>query len=178
MISTSFLNTNAFLKISNICSTITNASSTYVFTFSKYTPWPIEYIPPSVTPNITNPVELFGYLKVASASPVIQITSSTTSDFSFNGLFYKKLAPTFSDISSYNCFNICFESILVHSQLPQSSWRGLGLAISPTPVTSNTILSSNLSSLSHLYLQHSGPKTKELNVSETLRLLLPITNLL
>lgn len=176
MISTSFLNSHSFLKIVDICSKITSSSSPYAFTFSKSTNWSIDYIPPSVTPNVTTPVDLFAYLRVFNASPVIQTPSSTNSDFSFNNVFYKKLDPSFSVVSSYNCSTICFESTLVHNQLNQASWRGLGLAISSSPITTNNIITSNFSLLSHIYLQYSGPRTKENNVTEYLRLVLPILN--
>lgn len=178
MISTSFLNNNRYLKILDL----TSKSNFFAFTFSRHTPWPIEYIPPSIPPDTTSPSELFAYLKTSSITPVLVVNQGSSYDFSFNGVFYKKIpVPTFPEISSNQCSLACFEATLVHNDLPQSSWRSLGLAISLTQITSTSLIPSNSPSLPtfyHLYLQHSGPKTKETNVTEIVRLVIPISTLL
>lgn len=178
MISYSFLNNNKYQKIVDICSKVTSTSSTYALTFSQHSTWPIDYIPPSVTPDITTPVELFAYLKPSSASPVVQTITQSYSDFNFNGIFYKKIFPSFSEVSSSNSSEVCFEATLNHNSLPQASWRSLGLALSSTAITNSNLITSGFSNLTHIYLQYSGPKTKELNVTETVRLILPVSTLL
>jgi len=177
MISNSFLLNYSYLKLTDL----TTKANFFAFTFGRYNPWPIEYIPPSVPPDLSTPPQLFAYLKTSSIIPVITVTQSSTFDFSFNDSFYKKISNSFSEISSNKCSHVCFEATLVHNNLPQSSWRSFGLAIASAALTEVGIVPSSLASLPtfyHIYTQYAGPRTKENNVTETVRLVLPVSSIL
>lgn len=157
---------------------LVSKKSKFVFSFNRYSPWSLDLIPPFPTPNTTLS-EFIGFLPISQLYPVITTSDSQNpNSFLVNNLLYLKIDSTYNSISSNKCSKLCFESSLDHNLLPQPSWRTMGLHMSTSvdiPFTSFVTSIDTSIPLIMVYTHNAPPRTKENNVTETVRIILPIS---
>lgn len=169
----SFNNNYKYSKILELISKRTN----FLFSLNHYSNWSLDLIPPAPTP-ISSPVELLGYLPISQLYPVTTTTQQSSDSFVVQDQLYTRVESTLPDITSNKCSKLCFQSSLDHNLLPNNSWRSINLYLSSTTIPNTTFFQTlpNGTSLTLIYSVYSPPRTKETNVTETIRILLPVTN--
>lgn len=169
----SFNNNYKYLKFLDLIS----KQSNFVFSLNHFSNWSLDLIPPTPSP-ISTPSELIGYLPILQLYPVTTTSQSSPDSFIINDQRYLKVNSTLNDISSNKCSKLCFESTLQHNLLPNNSWRSINLYLNNKTIPNNqffSLLPEN-STLTLIYSVYSPPRTKESNVTEIIRILLPVSS--